>query len=152
MCPYTKSKRIEWKSYICMMESLAGEIKPSPKSIVAIGRGGLILGLVFSHRFCASLHLLLARSYEGEKKKKLKVSPLLNLPGESLSAPFLIVDDIVDTGNTLERVCSIFSDMGYKRGEDFFCATLFLKPWARTKPDFFCARTEEWIIFPYERV
>jgi hypothetical protein len=42
--------------------------------------------------------------------------------------------------------------MGYKRGEDFFCATLFLKPWARIKPDFFCARTDEWVIFPYERV
>lgn len=151
MSHYIKNRCIGWEEYLSLIESLAEKIAPSPKSVLAIGRGGLILGLLFSHQFCATLHILLAKSYKGRSQKKLKLSSLLNLPGECLSSPFVVVDDIADTGATLEGVCMMLSKMSYERGKDFFFATLFCKPWAKIKPEFFVEEVMEWIIFPYER-
>ena len=56
----------------------------------------------------------------------------------------LIVDDIVDTGKTAERVMGL-----YPNGK---LLTIFKKPEPSIKPDYWLIliEEEEWVIFPWE--
>jgi len=61
----------------------------------------------------------------------------------------LIVDDLVDSGKTMEYILS-----HYKFSPDQVkIATIFAKEKSRLMPDFFVEKVpaEEWIVFPYER-
>lgn len=52
----------------------------------------------------------------------------------------LVVDDIADTGKTLN---------GY---QEFITATLFYKPRSIVKPTFYVRETTNWIVFPWEKI
>ena len=61
----------------------------------------------------------------------------------------LIVDDLVDSGKTMEYILA-----HYKFTPDQVkIATIFAKEKSRLMPDFFVEKvpSEEWIVFPYER-
>jgi hypoxanthine phosphoribosyltransferase len=59
----------------------------------------------------------------------------------------LIVDDVSDTGKTLELVTRELA----KQVKEIKTVTLYCKPWTCFKPDFFARSTECWIIFPWDR-
>ena len=50
----------------------------------------------------------------------------------------LVVDDIVDSGETRDHFAF------------FTFASLHVKPWAKTMPDFYLHTTEDWIVYPWE--
>jgi hypoxanthine phosphoribosyltransferase len=59
----------------------------------------------------------------------------------------LIVDDVVESGRTLEVVTELCSIRGASAVRT---AALYLKPWAMMNPDYFAAKVEEWVVFPWE--
>lgn len=89
------------------------------KYIYAIPRGGYPIGVHLSH----NLHLPLVDSVSGTKKEEL-----------------LVVDDIADTGITLEK----FAPMALAT------ATLYYKKRSTLKPTYFILETDKWIVFPWE--
>ena len=86
--------------------------------IYAPPRGGLVLGVRLSHLLNLPLHF--------DKKHISKYT--------------LIVDEIVDTGKTLEQ---------YK---NHYIACLHWKhKTASFRPNVFCRKTSEWIVYPWEK-
>jgi hypothetical protein len=86
------------------------------------------------------------RSYTGigERATKLEVyQDLHEIKGEKL----LLLDDVSDTGKTLEFALEYLQ----KRGADSVStATVYYKPHSIFKPNYFAKETSSWIIFPYE--
>ena len=120
-----KKRFIEWRDIDEAVERLALNIEASKKKIGAIqgiARGGLIPAVLLSHR--------LGIPYLEED--------------DYVEDYILIVDDICDTGKTLEE---------YDEYELILIATLHYKNSAIIEPDFWwrLASPNEWIVYPWER-
>lgn len=70
-----------------------------------------------------------------------------SLPVSIRSERILIVDDVVDTGETLELAIKYLQ---YHGAASIHSASLAAKPWAKQQPDFSVRQTEAWVIFPHE--
>ena len=101
--------------------------------IVTIPRGGLVLAGWLSY-------LLDIREIVTQYTLDYEIH-ILELPADAdQHGETLIVDDLVDTGTTLQ----LYQDL------DFTIATLFKKPWSAIDPDYFIEETQDWIVFPWE--
>lgn len=70
-----------------------------------------------------------------------------SLPAVIEGETILLFDDVVDSGETLKVAKEYLYMCGAKR---VISASLYIKDWARIKPDYFAAKTNAWIIFPHE--
>jgi hypothetical protein len=59
----------------------------------------------------------------------------------------LVVDDVVDSGRTLEIVTE---QVRLRGARSVRTAVLFYKPKSIIRPDFFAQETSEWVVFPWE--
>ena len=91
------------------------------KNIYGIPRGGLILAVRISH---------------------LLGVPVI-LSSEDIGVGTLVVDDIVDGGNTLSRLIASFN---FK----VMTASLYIGPNPIIKPVFFMREKVDWVVFPWE--
>jgi len=121
--------------------------------VVAISRGGLIPGLTISEHFKdIPLDVIVASSYSKDNKKrelKLGKPSYLCFPEIKKDSRLLIVDDLVDSGETMEAVVNLYRNKGFK---NIKTAVLFYKECSKFKPDFFVEKESKdtWIHFPYE--
>ena len=116
---------LSWDEIEIAVENLAYQIKNSDKkigSISGLARGGLIPAVILSH--------------------KLGI-PFMSEDNDS-EGYVLIVDDICDTGETLEY---------YTKYEYIITATIHYKQSAIVKPDFYynLAPRDKWIVYPWEQ-
>lgn len=121
--------------------------KEKVDAIVAIARGGL----TFGHFLASSLNIrkiYAINSIHYNNSKKLNTIEIFNIPNLSNLKNILIVDDIADSGETLDAVLKLlrqkYPNCNYK------CATIFYKNSSITKPDFFIKHTNKWIDFFWE--
>ena len=84
--------------------------------------------------------------YEGELK--LDSFNIFNIPDVSHAKRVLIIDDIVDSGETMVEILKILEKKF--PGVEFKLATLFYKKTAILKPDFAVREANEWIDFFWE--
>ncbi len=113
-------------------------------TIIGIARGGLslahILGEYYNIREVYTINTI---GYEDTQK--LETTELFNIPNLSRSQNILIVDDIVDSGDTLKLVIdtlsSTYPHIAIKS------ATLFYKPSAIIEPHWYAKEAEGWIDF-----
>jgi len=83
-----------------------------------------------------------ARHYRGKARRScVSLSPILG----RVEAPVLIIDDIIDTGDTIRAVKR---RIGKRRAD---VAVLFVKPWSRVRPDYCVKEIDGWVVFPWER-
>ena len=130
---------VSWDDYITSIEELAGRIKNADFDadvILAINRGGLLLGLIFSHQLNLPLHILhLNKPFDLHRHKKM-----------------LLVDDISDTGKTfletLEMLKSVNKNLDIN--EDVFTVSIHIKPHTNYLPKMYYEEVTEWISYPYE--
>jgi len=130
------------KSLVTLTENYA------PDTLVAIARGGWMLGHAYAsatdNRQLMSINSVL---YEGDQKgEKCHV---FNIPDLSRAKKVLILDDIVDSGQTMQEVLThlqkAFPDTTFK------IASIFYKKSAVIQPDFALYETDEWINFFWEK-
>jgi xanthine phosphoribosyltransferase len=119
-----------------------------PDTLLAVARGGL----TFAHAYAMAtdnrnLYSVNSVLYDGEVKRSY--AKLSNLPELGSARRVLILDDIVDSGETLKAVLHVL----YERYPDieFKCASLFYKPSADIQPDFTLREADEWIDFFWEK-
>ncbi len=119
-----------------------GEFKPD--IILAIARGGLCPALFISQKL-GIRELYTLNSIHYDDKKKLDHIKIYNIPDLDENNNILIVDDIIDSGDTMEeilkRLTKLYPNNRYK------IATLFYKKSATIKPDFSLNEANEWIDF-----
>ncbi len=129
-----------WKEFLIDAEELARLIKPDkPKSLIVVTRGGLFLGGMLSEYL--DIPIIETVSVESYVEREKQLMKILKLANSDLPDP-LIVDDIVDTGETIKHLTEKYQAK---------TAVLFYKPkTAVLKPDFYLHETDKWVKFPWE--
>jgi len=134
-------------SYNQLIEDLKQLIKNIDRefdTIIPIARGGLtiahLLGEYYDIRRVYAINTI---GYNDTQK--LDSVEVFNIPNLKNTKSALIVDDIVDSGDTLIAVLDILQ----KRYPDiqFYSASIFYKKSAKIAPTWYSKETNEWIDF-----
>ena len=116
---------ISWNDFDILVDELADMIPEGVyEGVYAVPRGGLITGVMLSHKLILPFIDRL-QSYYGKK--------------------FLIVDDIADTGETLEKLkAEIFANA--------HTATIHYHKQSIVEPSFWVTeKGDDWIVYPWEQ-
>lgn len=116
-------------------------------AILGIARGGLTLSHFMSQALSQrNVFTLNTISYDGRiQKDNVEV---FNIPSLEKFKKVLIVDDIIDSGKTIEKVMTLLKN-SYPNIE-FKVASLFYKEDALVRPDFTINKADKWIDFFWE--
>jgi len=119
-----------------------------PDVLVLIAKGGLIPGRILADFLLVEdIGLIEAKFYKSigvrGEKPFIKSSTLPSLTGRSV----LVVDDVADTGRTMQLVIDYLSNYKVKSIKTL---TIYVKPWSTFIPDYYFAQTTKWIVFPWE--
>ena len=118
-----------------------------PDIILAVARGGLTL----SHFMAQTMNirnLFSINSIHYNDETKLDTFEIFNIPDLSNAKRVLIVDDIVDSGETMVEILKILNNKF--PNVEFKIATLFYKKSALIQPDFTVNEADCWIDFFWE--
>ena len=141
---------VSWEHYhslaLKMAAAMLGHEKKPFDEIVAIARGGLTLGHLFSDYLQIPISSITIQSYTDiEKQGEVNITAGLSkiIKGKKI----LLVDDIADTGKTLIRATSYLKEFD---PSSITTATMFYKPHCSVLPDYFAQQTDKWILLPFE--
>src|SRR5580765_6209740 len=101
---------VSWEQYNTLVERLALTVHDSGwrfNQIICIARGGLRVGDVLSRIFDKPLAILSTHSYTaggGKIRGDLVIAEHMTMTAARLGDNVLLVDDMVDSGHTLELV------------------------------------------------
>lgn len=130
------------------VRALSDKVRPfEPEAIVAIARGGMMLAQLMAHALhIRNVQTIRTEGYDGDHKREdVKIFGACDLAGLKR---VVVVDDIVDSGDTLEAVMaylkSSFPDVTFKT------AAVFYKPDASFQPDYGIQVADGWISFFWE--
>ncbi|MCS7110498.1 MAG: phosphoribosyltransferase [Candidatus Caldarchaeum sp.] len=119
-------------------------------TIVGVLRGGVIVADLLSDVLdIPEVYVVGCRSYKGTEAGELKIYHDLMLTGLQ-GRHVLLVDDIADTGSTLEAAAEKL--LKPRHPKKIRTATLLKKPWSSYTPNYYVVSTDAWVIFPWERV
>jgi len=141
---------VGWTEYGKLVESLAKLVQSAGTRfdlVIGIARGGLPVAMVVSDRLGAKVDFINVKSYTGlgtRTAPKILTTITEQIRGEQV----LLVDDIVDGGDTMRTVTDYLATKGPAAVKT---AALFTKPWSSLRPDFSLSVVEGWVVFPYER-
>ncbi len=129
--------------------SLADKLREyKPDVIVGIARGGLIPAVRLSHILGdIELKVIDVKFYTDINEHTEMPKITIPIYGDLKGKRVVIVDDVSDTGKTLEVVINEVKRLGAK---EIKVACLAMKPWTSVVPDFYVFRTDKWIVFPWE--
>ncbi len=120
-----------------------------PDVIVAILTGGVIPAKLFADILnMKNIKYIDIKFYrdvnQTESKPVIRAVYVNDLENKKV----LVVDDVSDTGETLEAVTNVISMFSPRL---IRTATLYVKPWSRKIPDYFGEQVGKWIIFPWDK-
>ncbi len=147
---------ISWEEYHQSIESLATQINESPwefDRIVCLARGGLRVGDILSRIFQQPLAILAASSYREDRQRgKLNIADRLTMTGDRLGSKILVVDDLVDSGVTLQQTTIWLRD-AYPEIHELKTAVIWYKACSQYIPDYYDSYLPEnpWIHQPFEK-
>ncbi|MEA3354839.1 MAG: phosphoribosyltransferase family protein [Campylobacterota bacterium] len=119
----------------------------NPDAIIAVARGGLTLTHLLSYGLgIREVYSLNSVHYDDEKK--LDTIEISNIPELSRFKKVVVIDDIVDSGDTIKTVISELKSRFINT--DFKSAVIFYKPDAIVQPDFKVKEAQNWIDFFWE--
>lgn len=119
-----------------------------PDVLVGILRGGYIIARIVADILnVEELGVVEVKFYKsiGERAERPVITQPLILDVRDKNV--LIVDDVVDSGRTLEIVSQQVRLRGAKNVKS---AALFVKPRSIINPDYYVIKTTKWVLFPWE--
>lgn len=150
-----KDLYVTWEEYCKLGEKLAQDIHKSAwefDQILFIPRGGMIIGDMMTRMFNKPYAVLVASSYqEDHSQRSLELCKNIAMTTEKLGSRILLVDDLVDSGMTLEAVKKELE--GKFPGIEIRTAVIWYKKSSKFKPDYYVDGTlekETWIHQPFE--
>ena len=138
-----------WEEVYALLAGVADRIRSSykPEVLVGVARGGLIPARIIADLLdistIGSIGVSFYEDVEQPTRKPIMTQPL-NVT--VVDKCILLVDDIVDTGESLVLVASKIR----RRAADLRTATIYRKPSACIVPDYFAEETDVWVVFPWE--
>ena len=138
---------VSWETYFKLLGTLIRNIHDSgfrPKQIVCIARGGLIPGEILSRTLKAPLAVISVASYPDQKTQQeaMNFSRDLTTAKPLIREAVLIVDDLTETGKTLEMTREWLCWWYGIETAQVKTATVWHKIWSAFTPDFYAERID----------
>ncbi len=145
-------KIVSWDEIVDWSRGLAFKIKESgfkPDLVVAVSRGGFVPARLICD-FLDVTDLLSVQSQHWVEAAKAAEKAILRHPYkiDASGMKVLIVDDIVDTGDTL-KLARDFVEKEWSPDEVRTAALQWISPVAKFKPDYYYIEVKEWTWFQY---
>jgi len=149
--PHEKGFHVSWDQIHRDSRALAwrlqgqGPAEGGWRAVVAITRGGMIPAMIVSRELdLRVVDTISVKSYSHQSQTEARVtkSPQADLMGDGTG--MLIVDDLVDTGKTLELVRRLYPKAHF--------ATVYAKPSGKPMVDTYITEVSQdtWIFFPWD--
>ena len=149
--PHEKGFHISWDQIHRDSRALAwrldghGPNDGAWKAIVAITRGGMAPAMIAARELdIRTVETISVKSYDNQSQSEAKIlkAPNKELMGDGTG--ILIIDDLVDSGKTLEVVRNLYPKAHF--------ATVYAKPLGRNQVDTFITEVSQdtWIFFPWD--
>ncbi len=145
-------EKTSWDDIERLVSEVSRKIRASgytPDVVVAIMRGGIVPARLLADELGVDdIAVMEIKLYEGVGKRGRR--PYLRQPlvSEIRGRRVLLVDDISDTGLTLQLAVEI---VNFYMPEEVKTASLYIKPWTSFIPDYYGKTTEKWVVFPWEK-
>ncbi len=150
---------VTWEDYHDLIETLALRIHESGwqfNQIVCLAKGGLRVGDILCRLFDVPLAILSTASYGGENNQtrgSITFSRDLCMTTANVGNRVLLVDDLVDSGASLERSIRW---LNHKYGfyiDEIRSAVIWQKACSSAKPDYYAQYLTDnpWIHQPFEK-
>ena len=149
--PHEKGFHVSWDQLHRDARALAwrldgkGPINGNWRAVVAITRGGMAPAMIIARELDIRIvDTISVKSYNYQSQSEPKI---IKTPDDSVvqdGTGILIIDDLVDTGKTLEVVRGLMPKA--------HVATVYAKPMGRTQVDTFITEVSQdtWIFFPWD--
>ncbi|NIY81051.1 MAG: xanthine phosphoribosyltransferase [Rhodobacteraceae bacterium] len=149
--PHEKGFHISWDQIHRDSRALAwrldgkGPDDGAWRAIVAITRGGMAPAMIIARELdIRTVDTISVKSYDHQSQSDAVV---LNAPNEEMMGDgtgILVIDDLVDSGKTLELVRSMYPKAHF--------ATVYAKPKGRPQVDSYITEVSQdtWIFFPWD--
>jgi xanthine phosphoribosyltransferase len=149
--PHEKGFHISWDQMHRDARALAwrldgkGPDNGNWKAVVGITRGGMVPAMIVARELdIRVVDTISVKSYDHQDRAEAKVikAPQADVMGDGTGV--LIVDDLVDTGKTLELVRKLYPKAHF--------ATVYAKPQGRPMVETFITEVSQdtWIFFPWD--
>ncbi|MCY4153591.1 MAG: xanthine phosphoribosyltransferase [Aestuariivita sp.] len=149
--PHEKGFHVSWDQLHRDARALAwrldgmGPLRGSWNAIIAITRGGMAPAMIVARELgIRTVDTISVKSYDYQTQESATV---LKSPNEAMmgdGSGHIIIDDLVDTGKTLELVRRLYPRAHY--------ATVYAKPLGEKQVDTFITGVSQdtWIFFPWD--
>ncbi len=150
--PKVKTKLVSWDEVVSWSRDVAQKVLNSgynPELVVAIARGGYVPArLICDFLMIENLLSLQSQHWteaaKAEEKAVIKYPYKLDLKGSKV----LIVDDIVDTGESL-LLAKDYILKHWNVSEVRIAVLQWISPVAKFKPDYYSVEVKDWVWFQY---
>ena len=142
---------LTWEDFGSGSRELARQVADSgyePAIVIAVARGGLIpagaLAYALGLKLADAINVEFYTDVHETLADPILLAPMLDtdsIRGQKL----LVVDDVADTGRTLNLVLDLLRGLGAEARS----AVLYAKSQSVVAPDYVWRRTDEWIVFPW---
>ncbi|NER82011.1 MAG: phosphoribosyltransferase [Leptolyngbya sp. SIO1D8] len=150
---------VSWDDYHNLTETLALQVHDSGwefNQIVCLAKGGLRVGDILCRLFDLPLAILSTASYGGKNNQtrgSITFSQDLSMTTANVGSHVLLVDDLVDSGASLERSIRWLQ---HKYGfyiDEIRTAVIWQKACSSAKPDYYAQYLPDnpWIHQPFEK-
>ena len=140
-----------WNQIYDMLLSQTQKIQSQnykPDIIIAIAKGGLIPARTLTDLLeTQELGYIHIEFYKEINRTRQEPTLKQNLTIQVLGKKTLLVDDIADTGRSLNLAKTYLQQQGACQIKT---ATLYKKPQSSTTPDFYEKQTASWVVFPWD--
>ena len=148
---------VSWDEYHRMIERLALKVYESGwkfDQVLCLARGGVRPGDVFSRIFDVPLAILSTSSYReegGTKQSDLDIAKYMTMTKGPLAGRVLLVDDLADSGVTLQKVSAHLTE-NFKGVTEVKSAVIWVKGTSAYRPDYYLDDLPHnpWIHQPFE--
>ena len=150
-----KFEQVSWQDFASLMEDLMHQIQQIVSlrgvgfdAIVGISTGGLAPTAVIANKLDMKPYIMGIKYYKDIELRMEKPEIFENISSDLHGKHVLLVDDIADTGKTIE----IAKDYLYAKGAlSVVVVTLHYKPHCAITPDAYVQVTDRWIVYPWEK-
>ena len=133
-----------YQEYKQDLKTLTKKIDQPFDAILGIARGGLSMAQMLGEYYdLREVYAINTIGYDDTRKKESV--EVFNVPELKFAKQVLVVDDIVDSGDTLVAVLSVLNEK--YRKVTFLTASIFYKKTACIKPTWYVKEPQGWVEF-----